>query len=186
MPMPVISPVVLRAKATPTAPELVLRPWSDADAAALVEVFEDPVLRHWTNVPAPDEAGTGVQDWLETQRHGWATGERFAFAVLEADDALVGHVVLKDGAEVGYWTATRARGRGVAPRALDTLTAWAFTAFSGTAVSGTGLTSLRLVHQSDNHASCRVAEKTGYALHDILRAAPPAFPRDGHLHVRRA
>ncbi|WP_408055277.1 hypothetical protein [Streptomyces paludis] len=29
------------------------------------------------------------------------------------------------------------------------------------------------------------AEKTGYAFHRILPARPP-FPRDGHLHIRRA
>jgi hypothetical protein len=47
-------------------------------------------------------------------------------------------------------TAARARGRGVAHRALQALTDWAFTAFPGD-----GLTRLELLHQVDNTASCR-------------------------------
>lgn len=96
---------------------------------------------------------------------------------------MLGHVVLKDThsgdgrAEVGYWTAARARGRGVAPRALTALTEWAF---------GRGLTRLELLHQMDNTASCRVAVKCGYEPAGVLPAAPPEFPRDGHLHVRHA
>ncbi|WP_406461159.1 GNAT family N-acetyltransferase [Streptomyces sp. NBC_01622] len=46
------------------------------------------------------------------------------------------NVVLKDvspgksAAEVGYWTASPARGRGVAPRALDAVTDPAFDTFA--------------------------------------------------------
>ncbi|MFJ8107243.1 GNAT family N-acetyltransferase [Streptomyces sp. NPDC096132] len=180
--------VVLRADAQPGTPALVLRPWRTSDAGALVEVFRDPVLRRWTSHRVSDEAD-GVR-WVESQQEGWASGRRFCFAVLEErpgpDDAgrLVGQVVLKEaapgrpGAEVGYWTAAHARGRGVAPRALRALTAWASDTFAPT-----GLTRLELLHQVDNAASCRVAEKTGYVLDGTLPAAPPAFPLDGHRHV---
>jgi RimJ/RimL family protein N-acetyltransferase len=97
----------------------------------------------------------------------------------------VGNAVLKYAgpgaptAEVGYWTAGHARGRGVAPRALQAVTDWAFAGFGDD-----GLTRLELLHQVDNLASCRVAEKTGYAFSTLLPASPPAFPLDGHLHVR--
>ncbi len=98
----------------------------------------------------------------------------------------MGHAVLKNvtpgasSAEVGYWTAAHARGRGVAPRALEALTDWAFTAFAGRH----GLTRLELLHQVDNTASCRVARKCGYELSSLVAAAPPAFPLEGHLHAR--
>lgn len=101
-------------------------------------------------------------------------------------EQLVGQVVLKEvnpvtpKAEVGYWTAAHARGRRVAPRALEALTSWAFDTFGAY-----GLERLELLHQVDNLASCRVAQKSRYALGSILPAAPPSFPRDGHLHVRR-
>jgi RimJ/RimL family protein N-acetyltransferase len=68
----------------------------------------------------------------------------------------------------------------VAPRALEALTGWAF----GTFVAD-GLERLELLHQVDNLASCRVAQKSRYDLDSVLPAAPPSFPRDGHLHVRR-
>ncbi|MFD4373799.1 GNAT family N-acetyltransferase [Streptomyces sp. NPDC058486] len=184
------APVTLIAAATPTAPALVLRPWCAEDVARLVDAFRDPDLRRWTSLPMESE-DDGLR-WVMAQERGWATGARFGFAVLEGTaDAgpsrLVGNVVLKGvglgkpSAEVGYWTAAQARGRGVAPRALEALTVWAFDAFGAD-----GLECLELLHQVDNLASCRVAEKSGYALDRILPSAPPSYPLDGHLHIRYA
>ncbi len=127
--------------------------------------------------------------WVRGQERGWAAGDRFGFAVLEAHPdsvhrQLAGHVVLKEAAsgkpsaEVG-WTAAHARGRGVAPRALEALTGWAFDA-----LRADGLERLELLHQVDNLASCRVAYKSRYVLDTVLPAAPPSFPREGHLHIR--
>lgn len=172
--------VELRVDPTPAGhPALDLRPWDDSDIRPLIDVYRDPVLRQWTRLPV-----TGVEDalrWLEIQRDGWRSGERFSFAVLE-EGRLVGNVALKRGAahrtEVGYWTAAGARGRGIAPRALEALTGWAFGALPG-------VTRLELLHQIDNAASCRVAEKTGYVYRRTLPARPP-FPLDGHEHVREA
>lgn len=172
--------VELRVDPTPAGhPALDLRPWDDSDIRPLIDVYRDPVLRRWTRLPV-----TGVEDalrWLEVQRDGWRSGERFSFAVLE-EGRLVGNVALKRGAdhraEVGYWTAAGARGRGIAPRALEALTGWAFGALPG-------VTRLELLHQVDNTASCRVAEKTGYVYRRTLPAHPP-FPLDGHEHVREA
>ncbi|MDQ0786609.1 GNAT family N-acetyltransferase [Streptomyces sp. B3I8] len=182
--------VTLRVGATPSASALVLRPWDDVDVEPLVEAYRDPALRRWSSHPV--ESVEGAAAWLESQRRGWETGERLSFAVVEDRSGvdggrLVGHVVLKRGgssgrasAEVGYWTAAHARGRGVAPRALEALTGWAFDVFAGE-----GLKRLDLLHQVDNLASCRVAEKAGYGFHRVLPAQPP-FPSDGHLHRRKA
>ncbi|MFE1307925.1 GNAT family N-acetyltransferase [Streptomyces sp. NPDC058755] len=177
----------LEVAATPSGPALLLRPWCPGDAAALVEAYRDAALRRWTSGVVEDEAGAAR--WIGEQARGWEEGRRFAFAVVESGpgtERVLGHVVLKfaeapgaSAAEVGYWTAAPARGRGVAPRALHALTDWAFAAFGGD-----GLTRLELLHQADNAASCRVAQKCGYALARLLPAAPPAFPLDGHVHVR--
>ncbi|MFF5072583.1 GNAT family N-acetyltransferase [Micromonospora olivasterospora] len=181
-------PVLLRAPATPHAPELLLRPWRDADADALVEVYRDPVLRRWTSRPVTD--ARDARRWVFRSRQGWATHRRFSFAVVQPQpdggDRLAAHVLVKEVlpgracAEVGYWTAAWARGRGVAPRAVDAVTRWAFGRFAAV-----GLTRLELLHQVDNPASCRVAEKCGYLLQEVVAARPP-FPRDGHRHVRWA
>jgi len=183
------APVVLHVAATSTAPALVLRPWRLADVPALVEAGRDPVLRRWITSIVDNEVD-GAR-WVREQERGWAAGERFAFAVLEArsgsvQEQLVGNMVLKEftpgkpAVEVGYWTVAHARGRGVAPRALDAVSDWAFDA-----LTADGLERLELLHQVDNLASCRVAEKGRYEFDSVLPAAPPAIPRDGHLHVRR-
>ncbi|MFJ8476659.1 hypothetical protein [Kitasatospora sp. NPDC094011] len=57
--------------------------------------------------------------------------------------------------------------------------AWAFDAFAED-----GLLRLDLLHEGDNDASCRVAEKSGYPFARILPAFPP-YPLDGHLHSRK-
>ncbi|MFC7989497.1 GNAT family N-acetyltransferase [Streptomyces pilosus] len=183
------APVVLQVAASPVSPALVLRPWRVEDVAALVKVSRDPALRQWANSVVDNDADG--RRWVQAQQEGWAAGDRFGFAVLEAQPGsaptqLVGNVVLKEvtsgkpAAEVGYWTAAHARGRGVASRALEALTGWAFDTFTAD-----GLERLELLHQVDNLASCRVAEKSRYDFETILPAAPPAFPREGHLHIRR-
>lgn len=179
----------LEAAATASAPALLLRPWNPGDATALVELYRDKELRRWTSSAVDDEAG--ARKWVQVQQCGWEAGDRFSFAVTEprspgGDGPLVGHAVLKNvapglaSAEVGYWTAAHARGRAVAPRALDALSDWAFSAFGDE-----GLTRLELLHQVDNPASCRVARKCRYELSGVLPPAPPTYPYDGHLHVRR-
>ncbi|NDZ58798.1 GNAT family N-acetyltransferase [Streptomyces anulatus] len=179
------------ASAVPGPGGLRLRRWREEDLPALLEAYEDPAMRRWlaTQVSGAD----GAADWLAAQRRGWATGTRFAFAVTEVaagarrEGGPLGNVVLKrpdpgnDRAEVGYWTTAAARGRGVASRALTALTDWAFAEFAEQ-----GLTRLELLHQVDNEASCRVAEKCGYALARVIPALPPDYPLDGHVHVREA
>ncbi|MFF2143950.1 GNAT family N-acetyltransferase [Kitasatospora sp. NPDC058190] len=166
----------------PTADGLLLRPFEDTDAPALIEAYRDETLRRFIRTPVSD--AEQAARWLSTQYEGWATGTRYAFAVLEAGE-LVGNVVLKRGApggesaEVGYWTAAPARGRGVAPRAVEALTVWAFDTFADD-----GLLRIDLLHEGDNDASCRVAEKSGYAFAEIVPAFPP-YPLDGHRHSRK-
>ncbi|MGB3443816.1 MAG: GNAT family N-acetyltransferase [Actinophytocola sp.] len=156
---------------TLTAEGLVLRQWEDSDAAALVAIYRDPAMRRWVRVPVTTtEEATA---WVAAQQEGWQTGNRHSFAVVD-DERLVGCVVVKRRVEVGYWTAAHARGRDVASRGVRALADWAL---------GNGATTLELRHQTDNAASCRVAEKSGFLLKETLPATPP-WPLPGHLHVR--
>jgi RimJ/RimL family protein N-acetyltransferase len=121
--------------------------------------------------------------WLASQDRGWRGGDRLSLAVLEEDDAggcvLAGNVGLKnreqtgrigerETAEIGYWTAVAARGRGIAPAAVKAVTDWVFDAFAGTS-----LRQIMLVHDVANPASCRVAEKAGYPFRELSPANPP-------------
>jgi RimJ/RimL family protein N-acetyltransferase len=53
----------------------------------------------------------------------------------------------------------------VASAALQAVTAWAFDSFGAAT-----LWQIKLLHSADNYASCRVAEKSGYAFQGISPA----------------
>jgi RimJ/RimL family protein N-acetyltransferase len=152
--------------------------------------------------PPPSEAArnvgpSGDRDaawWIASLGRGWRDGDRLSFAVLKADDAdgyvLAGNVGLKnreetgrigdrETAEIGYWTAVAARGRGIAPAAVKAVTGWVFDAFAGA-----GLRQIMLVHDVANPASCRVAQKAGYPFFELSPANPPHWYTDGHIHLR--
>jgi RimJ/RimL family protein N-acetyltransferase len=172
-------------------PALILRPWRAADIPALAAEMsrEYPIGGMW---PRPGERDAA--QWLASQDRGWRDGDRLSFAVLEAGDAggrvLAGNVGLKnreeagrigerETAEIGYWTAVAARGRGIAPAAVRAVTDWVFDAFARAS-----LRQIMLVHDVGNPASCRVAEKAGYPFLEISPANPPHWFTDGHIHMR--
>ena len=175
--------VILPVPQTESAAGLRLRPWRSDDLPALVAAHRDPVLRRRLTTSLTDEAE--ARQRLDAQAAGWKSATRFSFAVVAEDDdrAPLGHAGMKvttaGVAEVGYWTTAEARRQGIATRALETTSQWALRT-----QALVRLTRLDLVHADDNPASCRVAEKCGYVLHDLLPPAPPAFPTSGHRHVR--
>jgi RimJ/RimL family protein N-acetyltransferase len=191
----------LSVPAASRQPALVLRPWQAADIPALAAEMsrEYPTAGMWSR---PDErpvrtGPTHERDaarWLASQDRGWRDGDRLSFAVLEADGAggcvLAGNVGLKnreetgrigerETAEIGYWTAVAARGRGIAPAAVRAVTDWVFASFAGAS-----LRQIMLVHDVGNPASCRVAEKAGYPFRQLSPANPPHWFTDGHIHLR--
>jgi RimJ/RimL family protein N-acetyltransferase len=175
--------ISLAVPQTQSATALRLRPWRLDDLPALLAAHRDPVLRRRLTTSLADEAQ--AQQWLKAQAVGWKAAKWFSFAVVAEDDdqTPLGHVGMKvvtaGVAEVGYWTAAQARGQGIATRALETTSQWALR------TQGlVRLTRLDLLHAENNPASCRVAEKCGYVLHDLLPPAPPTFPTSGHRHVR--
>jgi RimJ/RimL family protein N-acetyltransferase len=192
--------VTLHAASCGRQPAPLLRPWQASDIPGLLEIHRDPVMSQAARHPITTEQD--AHRWLQAQQDGWAGGDRLSFAVLDQavlDQAVLdqeaagqpagvlGQVALRgcaagrEAAEIGYWTAPAARGRGIASGAVVTVTAWAFQA-----LGPLGLQRVDLIHQVDNPASCRVAQKSGYALAGVLPADAPAFPADGHLHRRSA
>ncbi len=180
----------LTVQPSATSPGLLLRPWTEQDIPALVAAYRDPVMRHWLRhaVTTTQEAHRIIQARGAERRAG--TG--FSFAVLHADadgaagDLLAGVSIrrlYREGAsgEVGYWVAAPWRGQGIAPRALNAVCEWAFRL-----PRDRPLERVELIHAVGNHASCRVADKTGFALTAVLPPQLPEFPDDAHLHIRLA
>ncbi|HZX01389.1 GNAT family N-acetyltransferase [Kribbella sp.] len=142
---------------------LVLRPFTSADVEWVYDVSQDPALRQFVQVPSPylmeharyfvEELAIASEARAEFVVEDAATGERLA---------RVGLGLRGDGtAEVGYWTAPAARGRGVAPAAVRALCRWGFD------VRGLELIEWRA--EVGNFASRRVAEKAGFVLEGQLR-----------------
>lgn len=178
---PVVAPGSLGSTVQPSlrTDDLLIRPWEPADGPAVQAAYEDPTIQRWHAEHLSDaEAATYAQDWAGL----WRTERRAGWMIVR-DDVLVGRVtltrlVLESGqGEVTYWVVPDARGAGVAPRAVEAVTAWAF---------GLGFHRLELAHSTQNTASCRVATKTGFALEGTLRRQ--GLHADGwhdmHLHAR--
>ena len=180
----------LTVQPSAAAPGLVLRPWAEQDIPAMVAAHRDPVMRHWLRHPVltAEEA----HQTILAHRADCLAGTSFSFAVLEArangaTGDLVGGVSIRGLAseaasgEVGYRVTAPARGRGIAPRALSAVCEWAFRL-----PRVQPLEQLELMHAVGNHASCRVADKAGFALSAVLPPLLPESPDDGHLHIRLA
>jgi len=148
------------------AGELLLRPWRADDVDAVHAAAQDPQLRTWNSVG--DGSREEVVALLARRREHPPDGDTFSFAVVRAADGeLLGAVSLhsidraQGDAEVGYWTVPAARGRRVAPRAVDTVCRWAFGPLS--------IERVQLFHAVENEASGRVAARAGFAVEGRLR-----------------
>jgi RimJ/RimL family protein N-acetyltransferase len=162
------------------AGDLLLRPWAEADAGVLLTAFADAAIQRWhaRRVDSRQEAVEMIagynQGWrMETAAHWAITGPgvlgRVALRVIDLEEG---------SAEIAYWVTPAARGRGAAAAAVVVLSEWA--------LGDLGLHRLDLHHSVQNSASCRVAEKAGYAYEGTRRSA--CLHADGwhdmHLHAR--
>jgi RimJ/RimL family protein N-acetyltransferase len=132
----------------------------------MLALADDPNVVRFTRVPAgADEAF--VRAWIKRYERGWEDGSRVAFAIRARDGGFLGFAGIVDldlerrEAEIGYMVAPASRGRGVASRALELLTRWAFDELD--------LLRLELRIDVENPASERVAERMGYVRDGVLR-----------------
>jgi RimJ/RimL family protein N-acetyltransferase len=153
-----------------TSDGLLLRPWRPGDADAVFRACQDPEIQRWTTVPSPylrDHANDFVA------RFGPTAFENDAAAAYAVCDAATGALLGSCGlifvdlanrtAEVGYWTAAWARGRGVATAATRAVARWA--------VDDLGLRRIVAHAAVGNHASALVARRAGFAPEGIARSA---------------
>ena len=169
--------VALKPPLPPLRDEVVaLRPWVDADAPQIHAACQDPRIQEFIPIPRPYERGD-ADAYIARTRRQWASGEKAAFAIADADDAttVLGAVSLAVVERVGnaaYWVVPAVRGMGVATRSLRLVTHWAMSTL------GLGVVLLEIHHA--NASSIHVAEAAGYHLVGQLEV-PQATGARTHL-----
>ncbi|HTP22609.1 MAG TPA: GNAT family N-acetyltransferase [Solirubrobacteraceae bacterium] len=146
-----------------------LRAWRDSDLQPLVAACQDPAISRWTRVPFP-YGPSDARNYLLQRHDALHAGASAPFAVVRSDnrDALLGSISLmrfswkNARAEVGYWLAGEARGRGHMTRAVRLITNWGFVHL--------GLRRIDLIAATANPASQQVAERCGFTREAVLRS----------------
>ncbi|WP_320777217.1 GNAT family N-acetyltransferase [Streptomyces sp. CRN 30] len=172
---------------------LRLRSWdpeSDADVDAWLRGLSDPEFLRWNTPVRPVETAEDARESLRLRSEWDAEGRSASFCVTdEAGGERLGHIGINEingfmrVAVVGYWVLPEARGHGVAGRALRLAARHAFAEL--------GVHRLELGHALGHGASCRIAERCGFAYEGTRRGGMfeagryDAF-RDVHAHARLA
>jgi RimJ/RimL family protein N-acetyltransferase len=152
---------------------VTLRAWSVDDADVLAARIDgDAAITTFLDLIPQPYTREDALAYLAQCEESWRTGANSNFALLV--DGIAGPVgsvgvhwqyKIADGvAEIGYWTAEGARGRGATTAAVRLVSRWAFDAQPA-------LARLQLRADADNVASNRVAEKAGFTREGVLRSA---------------
>ena len=165
---------------------IVLREWHRADIPALLAAIDDPEIRRLLpHIPNPYTTAD-AEEYIAGTRVDLTAGKTLP-TVIEVDGTLAGSIDLRlldgfDGltAEIGYWVAAFARGRGVASAAARVLSDYGFDQL--------GLQRIELNVALNNPASGRVAENAGFELEGVRRAwrTVAGVPTDFALYARVA
>ena len=153
-----------------TTSRLLLRPIGPSDVLAIYQACQDPQIQRWTTVPSPYLMEHAEQFAGDYAPKAWASGDAAVFGVTDLHTgALLASVGLHfdrgrdDGiAEIGYWAAATARGRGVTTEAVAAVCSWGFAAC--------GVQRLEWYAEVGNVPSRRVAEKVGFSIEGTLRS----------------
>ena len=138
-----------------------LRRYTSADAAWYAETARDPKIQRFTSDPgdlSAEAVRRAISDSASNPDHeaflvcGSADSERLANVAIE---------LTADVAELSYWVAPDARGRGVARRAIELACGWLRTY--------TDVDRAVLWTAADNVASRKSAERAGFRLTELSR-----------------
>jgi RimJ/RimL family protein N-acetyltransferase len=147
---------------------IVLRPKRSEDIPALVAACQDPQIPRFTRVP-DDYGEAEARAWLKESERQRRQGNGMSLLAWDAETAaLVGSVGLNAvdwvdlRANIGYWSAADARGRGVATRATRMLARWT--------LHSLGMQRVQIYADVVNLASQRVAARAGFTREGILRS----------------
>jgi RimJ/RimL family protein N-acetyltransferase len=157
--------------------DLLLRPWTHADAPALLRLYRSTPDLGPQLPDLPDLAS--ARDWI-----GWTQVPGNAVFTLTERGVAIGSVGLSgidphhSTGWFHYWMGQPGRGRGLMSRAAATVASWALRPVSGPAagsdpaadeVPGLGLHRLELGHRANNPASGRVARAAGFVQEGLQR-----------------
>ena len=144
-----------------TGEGLVLRDWTEADLAAMPELFDHPDIAYWTPIVSPFGAAA-ARNRLDRARQLRADGTAVLLAITVDGRAPLGEVMLRrspEGTELGYAVGPAHRGQGLAVRAVRMTAAYAFEQLAAPQVI--------LELEAENAASVAVAAKAGFTLLDV-------------------
>jgi RimJ/RimL family protein N-acetyltransferase len=144
-----------------------LRPDHPRDAPEMARAFvEDPHLAvDWGIEQLPDEQLARV--WLSEHAALWEQGEGRHLTVADDNDELLGGInfhKIEPGhrrAEVGFWLAPWARGRGIGSAAVRAACEWAFGNWDLHRIEATTL--------PDNAGALALTQKIGFTREGLLR-----------------
>ena len=152
---------------------ITIRPYEPADAEGLFNAATESAhdMFPWLPWCHPEYTLGEAEGWIALCEANRLAGSEFHFAILSALGEFLGGCGINglnrehQFANLGYWVRSSAVGKGVATAATQLIRDWAF--------GNTDLVRLEIVAATGNHASARVAEKSG-AIHE------------GRLHDRLA
>jgi RimJ/RimL family protein N-acetyltransferase len=150
---------------------VTLRPWGEpGDVEAMTAACNDRAIAEFLDMIPSPYTEDDAREWIAVTRQGWAEGTMSSFAITDAGNAEpVGSIGVRwvepdqGVAEVGYWVAPQARGRGVCTRALRLVSRWV--------IAEHGMERLQLRADEQNGASRKVAENAGFTQEGILRSS---------------
>jgi RimJ/RimL family protein N-acetyltransferase len=158
---------------------VTLRLWSRDDAEFIANASADPAIRRYSGPhdrrghPSPSLSIADAEATIDEFAANWrafattGTPSGAAFAIADAKSGEVAGMCgvdrwsTEDVAQVGYWLATSARGRGYATRALVLLTRWLFEL---------GAARVFLTIVAGNEPSVDVARRAGFVYEGTMRS----------------
>ncbi|MET9829208.1 GNAT family protein [Streptomyces sp. NPDC006385] len=151
-----------------TGDTTVLRPFTEADAAVMGDIIEDPeVLRFTDESPSGELTPERLRAWYGTRSE---QPDRLDLAVTDrATGELVGEVVLYEwnaaarSCEFRTLIGPRGRGRGLGTEATRLIVGYGFEQL--------GLHRIQLEAYGHNHRALRVYEKVGFVVEGVRREA---------------
>jgi ribosomal-protein-serine acetyltransferase len=149
---------------------VVARRWEVADATAtfaLIDANRSHLIR-WMPWVRDTNSGYDVATFMQESQIRFREGRAVDLGLFEADRVLGGigatiGTLTHDEADIGYWLAADAQGRGIASIAAGRLIDWLF--------AERDMHRITIRARVDNDRSRAVAERLGFTFEGVLRGA---------------